>query len=81
MYLKKFIWGGISSGIRSEIQFYGDSRAERYNMISERISDDIPPQMKNLNTVIPILKHFCSLASNWSVARGRKLHVIQQNVT
>ena len=31
-------------------------------MISERISDDIPPQMKILNTVIPILmlylKHF-----------------------
>ena len=27
-------------------------------MISERISDDIPPQMKNLNMVIPILMHF-----------------------
>ena len=27
-------------------------------MISERISDDIPPQMKILNTVIPILKHY-----------------------
>ena len=26
-------------------------------MISERISDDIPPQMKILNTVIPILMH------------------------
>ena len=27
-------------------------------MISERISDDIPPQMKSLNTVIPILMHY-----------------------
>ena len=31
-------------------------------MISEPISDNIPPQMKLLNTVIPILKHFCSLS-------------------
>ena len=29
-------------------------------MISERISDDIPPQRKILNMVIPILMHFCS---------------------
>ena len=29
-------------------------------MISERISDDIPSQMKFLNMVIPILMHFCS---------------------
>ena len=36
-------------------------------MISERISDDIPPQMKNFNMVIPILMHFCSFISNWSV--------------
>ena len=28
-------------------------------MISERISDDISPQMKILNMVIPILMHFC----------------------
>ena len=27
-------------------------------MISERISDDIPPQMKKLNMVIPILMHY-----------------------
>ena len=25
---KIFIWGGISSDIRSEIKFYGDARAE-----------------------------------------------------
>ena len=28
-------------------------------MISDRIYDDIPPQMKILNMVIPILMHFC----------------------
>ena len=27
-------------------------------MISERISDDIPPQMKILNMAIPILMHY-----------------------
>ena len=27
-------------------------------MISERLSDDIPPQMKILNMVIPILMHY-----------------------
>ena len=29
-------------------------------MISERISDNIPPEMKILNIVIPILMQFCS---------------------
>ena len=37
-------------------------------MISERISDDISPQIKILNMVIPILMRFYSLVSNWSVA-------------
>ena len=37
-------------------------------MISESISDNIPPQMKNLNMVIPILMPFYRLVSNWSVA-------------
>ena len=37
-------------------------------MISERISDDIPPQMKILNMVIPILMHFYKHVSNWNVA-------------
>ena len=32
------------------------------------ISDDLPPQMKILNKVIPILMHFCSFVSNLSVA-------------
>ena len=34
-----------------------------------------------LNMVIPILMHFCSLSSNWSVASRIKPHVIQRNVT
>ena len=32
---KIFIWGGISSHIRSEIMFYGSARAEMYNAISD----------------------------------------------
>ena len=44
--------------MRSEVGFYGDALAEQKNIISERISDDIPPQMKFLNIVIPILMHF-----------------------
>ena len=43
-------------------------------MISERISDDIPPQMKILNMVIPILMRFYKLVSNWSVAGRIKAH-------
>ena len=50
-------------------------------MISERISDNIPPQMKILNMVIPILMHFCSFVPNWSVESGLMPHVIQRNVT
>ena len=41
-------------------------------MTSEHISDDIPPQIKILNTVIPILISFYSLISNWSVANRIK---------
>ena len=37
-------------------------------MISQRISDDKPPQLKILNMVIPILMRFYSLISNLSVA-------------
>ena len=56
----------------------------RVAVISEHISDDIPPQMKILNMVIPILMQFCSLSSNWSVASRIKPHVsdvTQTNVT
>ena len=41
-------------------------------MISECIFNDIPPQMKILNIVIPILTHFCSFVSNGSVGSHRK---------
>ena len=47
----------------------------------ERISDDIHPQMKILNMVIPILMQFCSLSSNWIVASRIQPHVIQPKVT
>ena len=50
-------------------------------MISERIPHDIPPQMKILNMVIPILMRFYSLVSNLRVASHKKAYVIQQNVT
>ena len=43
-------------------------------MISDRISDDIPPQMEILNMVISILMLFCCFVSNWSVASCIKLH-------
>ena len=52
----------------------------RRRVISERISDDIPPQMKISNTVIPILMHFCSLVSNLSIESRIKQHVIQRNL-
>ena len=51
------------------------------NMISDRISHDIAPQMKIFIMVIPILMHFCSFVSNWSIASHMKQHVTQQNVT
>ena len=37
-------------------------------MISACISEDIHIQIKLLNNVIPILMHFCSVVSNWSVS-------------
>ena len=48
-----FILGGITSYIRSEIMFYGSADASPKNEISDHISDDIPPQMKIVNAVIP----------------------------
>ena len=48
---------------------------------SERISQDIPPQMNILNLVIPIPMHLCNFVTNWSVASRKMLHVIQLNVT
>ena len=46
-------------------------------MICERIFNHIAPQMKILNIAIPILMHFCSLVSNWSVENCIKLDVIR----
>ena len=43
-------------------------------MISERISDDIPPKMKILNMVISIVMPFYILVSNLSFASRKKLH-------
>ena len=43
-------------------------------MISDRISDNIPPKMEILNWVIPILMHFCSFVSNWSFGSHKATH-------
>ena len=43
----------------------GNLVLRRHSVISDRISDDIPSQMKILNMVIPILLHFCNFVSNW----------------
>ena len=43
-------------------------------MISDRKSDDIPPQMKNLNIVIPILMYFLSI-------NIEKMHCLSRNVS
>ena len=43
-------------------------------MISERISDNIPPKWKKMSMVIPIQMHCCSLDSNWDVASSIKSH-------
>ena len=50
-------------------------------MISDRISDDIRPEMEILNMVIPILMLLCSSVSNWSDTSRIKLHVMERNVT
>ena len=55
-----YIWGGISFDIWSEIQFYGDVRVEPLKVISDRISNYIPSQMKILIMVLPILMQFWS---------------------
>ena len=50
---KMFIWGGMSSVIWSEITFCGSADASLLKETSDYITDDIPPQMNILNTVIP----------------------------
>ena len=41
-------------------------------MISDRLSNDIPPQMKILNIVISILMHFCSFVLNLKLCKLHK---------
>ena len=54
------------------------------NVISDSISDHMPPQMNVLNMAIPILMHFCaclslnlSFISTLIIVSHIKLHVIQ----
>ena len=65
--IQNFHCGGLSSDIRYEIYFY-IMGVEPLNEIFKRISDDVPKQMKILNTVIPILMRLYSLVSYWSGA-------------
>ena len=44
-----------------EILFYSDALEEPSNLISDHKTYDMPPQMKILNMVIPILMHFWTL--------------------
>ena len=75
--IRNFLLGRYIVGY-TVVKVNGDARAEPLNVISEHISDDIPPQMKIWNKVSPILMHFCSFVSNWSVASrtGPKCDVI-----
>ena len=52
-------------------------------MISESISDNIPPQMKISNMVFPIVMPFCSFVSNWSVTSHMcdLINDVKQNVS
>ena len=45
-------------------------------MISQCISDDIPPQSKILYMVIPILMNFCSFVKNGALQAATKRDVI-----
>ena len=56
-------------------QIYSDGRAYSQNMISDRISDDISPQMNIHNMFIHILVHICSLVSTLELGNF-KLHKI-----
>ena len=50
---KFVILGGKSVVLRSQITFYGSADALPYNEISDCKTADLPPQMTNLNVVIP----------------------------
>ena len=49
--LKNFICGGISLDICLAVRFYSFAWHRRKTKFPNRISHDIPPQMKTLNTV------------------------------
>ena len=74
-HLMKYIVGYTVTVWKFSLKVTGETR------FPDRISDDIPPQMRILNMVIHILLHFCSLFLNWSIASGRMPHVIQRNMT
>ena len=50
--LKTVIWGDKSSVLWSQIPFYGSANAHLKNKISIHKTDDLPPQMTILQTVI-----------------------------
>ena len=50
---KFVIWGGKSAVLWLQITFYGSAGASPWNKISDRKTADLPPQMTNLNAVIP----------------------------
>ena len=50
---KFVIWGSESAVLRSPITFYGSPDTSLLNKISDRKIAYLPPQMTNLNAVIP----------------------------
>ena len=71
-----FSFGAVYRRIYGRKFSFMATREQSENVITESISDDIPPQMKRLNMVIPILMHFCSFVSNRGVASPIMPHVI-----
>ena len=65
------IWGGKSAVLWSKLSLYGDAPPEPWNVICDRKTADLPPQITNLNAVIPILMHFFIL---FSVEKMNYLH-------
>ena len=51
--MKIFILGGILPALWRKNKFFGFAEGSPYNEISDRKTNDIPPQMKVFNTVIP----------------------------
>ena len=49
-------------------------------MISDRIYDDIPPQMKNLNMVIPILMYFLTFTHRKHFILCNVSHYVDQSL-